>query len=167
MRRVIGICLPLAIALASCGGGDSGSGDNSTAPDAPGKAALIAKADKACFKANRKVFRINVEIQELNKDRGGKRLASKAAPLYAKAQKVGAQVMTELRALKPPPADSAAYRAYLSAAQRQVSLVASTQRALERSDGKAVAALSAKVATARQRAQTLARGFGFKVCGVS
>jgi hypothetical protein len=162
MRRCLGICLPLALALASCGGGDSGS-SNSTLSQTPQKAAFISKADKACYKANTKVFPINVQIQELNK-RQSSGLAKKVAPLYAKAQRIGRQVLVELRALQPPTADSAAYRAYLAAAEKQVSLVGSAQRALERNDKKAVTDLSAKAAAARARAQGLARAFGFKVC---
>jgi hypothetical protein len=167
MRRLIGICLPLALLLASCGGDDSGSsGPTATVPASPEKAALIAKADKACYAANRKVYRINVQVQELNKDRRGN-LARRAAPLYAKAQKIGSQVLADLQALKPPPADNAAYQAYVAAAKKQITLVAATQRALERNDTKKVTDLSGKASFAKQDARALAKKFGFQVCGVT
>jgi hypothetical protein len=170
MRRSLGISLALALLLASCGGGGDDSGSSSltaTVPSSPQKDALIAKADKACASANQKIFRINVEIQELNKNRGSSTLAKQAAPLYARAQKVGRQVLADLRSLEPPAADRAAYNAYVAAAAKQIGLVARTQRALEQNDTKKVTDLSGKASFAKQDAQALAKKFGFKVCGVS
>jgi hypothetical protein len=168
MRPAIGICLALALFLASCGGDDSGSsGLTATVPDSPAKEALVAKADKSCASANQKIFRINVQLQELNKERGSTTIAKRAAPLYAKAQKIGRQVLADLRSLEPPAADRAAYDAYVAAASKQIALVARTQQALERNDTKKVTELSGKASFAKQDAQALAKKFGFKVCGVS
>jgi hypothetical protein len=189
------LALVAAVSLAACGGGDNnGSKSSSTtqtqsttsgttgatgSPGAtssgatgpakavsPAKARVIAQADAACRRANAKVQRINQAITALNSS-GGPNKARDAARVYAKAEKVGEQVVSDLRSLNPPASDRATYRKYLVVARKQVSLLSKAQKALARKNVKRFSALTAEIGAAKNRARTLAQSFGFKVCGVS
>jgi hypothetical protein len=194
-RKLTATLAALALVLGACGGGgDSGDSSKSgaqtgTAPGAqagvtgttgatgatgadaskaqlsPARKALVTRADTVCRKADVEVKKINKRIASLSAH-GGKANIQKAAGLYAQAVAIGRGVVRDLSAMKPAPADAAAYRRYLKIAREEVSILAVAQRALAKEDSAGFRVASAQINASKHEAQTVAQQFGFTVCGV-
>jgi hypothetical protein len=157
--KVKSICLiVLTAAVGACGGGGTASPRSSpplsTVPS--DRAPFIARADRICSELHRDQADLGSQL------RSGK---ESEAGYYRKLGGFVRTSVANLRSLEPPARDRRLIDAYLNLVGGNAPLLEELARATERGDQAETDRLLDRVRDIGRRGRTLARAYGFKVCG--
>jgi hypothetical protein len=154
------------VVLVGCGGDDDEEGSTTGVATTTGvtttdaKAEFIAEADEICAGVNRRLKGITDAVENLEPDDNEGR-----AEQARKAVTIKSELARDLRKL-PRPADDAEIRQYLAGVAEQISLLRRLAHAMEERHLEATLDLIEEGKTTYRDIYGLARGYGFKECGV-
>jgi uncharacterized phage infection (PIP) family protein YhgE len=177
VRRAI-VLLALALVVAAgCGGDGDDSTEVVTATDdttevvtatAPTettepltKAEYIEQADAICGDFNSQLESLNEEVQRQLTDRD----FEAAADTLSEAVEVSRSGIEQLEALPKPAGDETVLDQLDDARQQIIALLASNEDAIREEAFVRIRSLLRELQAADQRADGIATGYGFKVCG--
>jgi hypothetical protein len=134
----------------------------------PARARFVIQADRVCLRTDNQLeveqAKVDVAVKaEQDKSTAAHR-KSLASAMHAETSLAKGE-LTQLRALKPPPADRAVVARYLTIVASQVQLVDQFAEAVDDNDAAGVTTVSAKLTLGEKPLETLAQAYGFKVCG--
>lgn len=170
-RLVLGALSAAALATAGCGSSSDGGSTaaapaktaaTASAPAAPvSKAAYVRRADALCLGARKIGLKANAAVTKAFAAQQGAKAAAAIdhfLPAYeAKVEK--------LKALDRPTDDPRLLNALMKVMDGQVTTLKAESRALRENDTKMMKRISSAQAQALDFANTLAQGYGFRVCG--
>jgi hypothetical protein len=162
-----------SVALVGCGGhGEQARSARSSgrpaarAPTAkhaegPRRGQFLRTADALCSRARRRLAPIAraVVAKVADEDAAG------VATELRKARPIADRLLEGLRALTPPRAGEDIFHAYLRIVARQEARIQPLAEALEGEDISTIEVLAADLRRDNERAERLARRYGFKRCG--
>jgi hypothetical protein len=167
VRRAIAL-LPLALVVAAgCGGAGDDSTEvvTATAPtettEPLTKAEYIEQADVICGNFNSQLESLNEEVQGQLTGRD----FEAAADTVSEAVEVSRSGIEQLEALPKPAGDETELDKLDDARQQIVAVLTSGEDAIREEAFVRIRSLLRKLQTADQRADGIATGYGFKVCG--
>lgn len=166
MRRIlVGVAL---LALVGCGS-DEGSSPNpipASADTAPAKSAsadhgeLVAQMNTLCESANAKLGKANADVTAATSETAAISALDDALAVYE-------EVVPQLEALDPPPADQAAFESFVRAISRNESIVRRMGDAARAGDSVEIAALNTAADAETDRRLSAALDLGADECGRS
>lgn len=167
--RVLGIATAAAFCafLAACGSGSDGPTVVTVAIEdrPPTKAEFIRKADSICLKYNRKIEHLNDELSDAKDVAASSGDTEEVAAIYREVIPLLEAGAEDLRALTPPPADTAIYNGYLRSAEQQIPLLERLAGAIDADDIEEIEDSSVEIKTTVATSNGIAKGYGFKSCG--
>jgi hypothetical protein len=133
------------------------------AQGAPTKAEYIKEADAICtqFRADTKDLFDEIQQFQVTSTEDLHKLADLIRQGVPKLQEEAAR----LRQLQPPGGDEAIINNYLSTGESAVSLLSDTADAADHADVSRLRELGPELTSLSDKAQGIAQGYGFKVCG--
>jgi hypothetical protein len=136
----------------------------------PTKAQFIARADRICRQANALLKQPASNVAAaVNDEERTDTAAHRAAVVTALREEsaLARPQLDRLRALTPPAPDHAAVGNYLAAVAGQISLTDQLAAAFQSDDTSAIASVAQQIPRNHTTVDSLAQGYGFKVCGHS
>jgi hypothetical protein len=165
-RLMPSVAVIAVLAIAGCGGGGTKTVTQigtQTSAEPLTKAEYIARADAICKVEEAKRAELEQQVAELAPITSGETRVV-AALLRKQADNQRAEVK-ELTALGPPAADAADLASLLSILGAEITDLDDWADAYDRRNAKEIRSSQARVAAHNAEASSLARGYGFKVCG--
>ncbi len=89
------------------------------------------------------------------------------AQIYREVISIVEEGDEELRALTPPPEDTAIYNSYLRSFERQLSQVEALADAVDAEDTARIEDVADELETTNATSDGIAKGYGFEVCGAN
>jgi hypothetical protein len=160
--RKLSVAALSALVLAGCGSTTSttpstGSTGTTTASSGNTRAEFIAKADALCKTAHAKQGSVHGQASK-------KTTAPELVPLLTQQAKIAKGLTTSLRALSPPPGDTAAVGRFEHAVTELAVYSTALANSIHANHAYAARALAVKLTSWRQKETLLGQGYGYKVC---
>jgi hypothetical protein len=173
VKRFAVAFLPALLLLAACGSGGTktvvptptASGPQPPAPPAKSKADYITQADRICSAAKPETTALQGQFSQIQNSPPSASKDQKEASLWDATVKHLSGTYDQLRALTPPPQDTAVIKSYLDSAKQVIDLVGQLATATRTSNASQAKTLLAQTQAAASRGKGIAQGYGFKVCG--
>jgi len=129
--------------------------------EAPTKKEFVREANQICADAKRRIAPISDATAAKIDDED----ALGAATELRKGLPIADEFLGQMRALTPPKGDVDIVAEYLDIVGKQKERIRPLAEALEAEDISGIEVLAAELKQGNQRAQRLARGYGFPKCG--
>jgi hypothetical protein len=168
MRRLALLLLPL-LALSGCGGDGDDTTTTVTAQSGKPltKSEYIARADAICQRGRESTAGLFQELEQAGSSVTTGEDADHVADLLREAADQGTRVYDDLKALTPPRGDAEIIDNYLSTGFGAVVLLDNLADAYDSEDSEQISPLQSEIRTEALKAEGIAQGYGFKVCGAT